>query len=68
MTDTPHMGIYINRPQQDVFDYVLDVERTPEWRPRMSAVAWITEGEPAVGSKIRLQRKRSGTRSSSNSR
>lgn len=54
MADTPHLGISIDRSPQDVFDYVLDIERTPEWRPRMSAASWITEGEPAVGSKIRL--------------
>jgi len=48
------MGIHIDRTPQDVFDFVLDIERTPEWRPRMSEVAWITDGEPGVGSKIQL--------------
>lgn len=49
-----HMGIYIDRSPQDVFDYVMDIGRTPEWRPRMSAVEWITPGPPGVGSVFRV--------------
>ncbi len=60
MADTPHLGIYIDRSPQDVFDYVLDIERTSEWRPRMSAVSWLTEGKPGVGSKILLSAKALG--------
>lgn len=47
-----HMGIYLDRPAQDVFDYVMDIGRTPEWRPRMSGAEWITPGPPGVGSKM----------------
>ena len=57
MAETPHLGIYIDRPPQDVFGYVLDIERTPEWRPRMSEVACLTDGEPGVGSRIQLSAK-----------
>lgn len=54
---TPHIGLYIDRPAQDVWDYVLDLARTPEWRPRMSGAEWITEGDPGVGSKFRVSAK-----------
>lgn len=54
---TPHMGLYIDRPAQDVWDYVLDIERTPEWRPRMSNVEWITDGQTGVGSTFRVSAK-----------
>lgn len=50
----PYMGIYIDRSPDDVFAYVLDIARTPEWRPRMSGVEWITRGEPEVGSRFRV--------------
>ncbi len=49
-----HMGIYIDRAPRDVFAYVMDIGRTPEWRPRMSAVAWMTPGPPSVGSIFRV--------------
>lgn len=54
---TAHMGIFIDRPAQDVFDYVMSLERTPEWRPRMSDARWLTPGEPGVGSRFRVSAK-----------
>ncbi|NND01660.1 MAG: hypothetical protein HKN91_02635 [Acidimicrobiia bacterium] len=54
---TAHMGIYIDRPAQDVFNFVMDLGRTPEWRPRMSGAEWITPGPPGVGSKFRVSAK-----------
>lgn len=51
---TPHLGMYIERSPEEVFAYVLDIGRTPEWRPRMSGAEWITDGEPGVGSKFRV--------------
>ena len=51
---TPHLGIFIDRSPEDVFAYVLDIGRTPEWRPRMSGAEWVTEGEPGVGSVFRV--------------
>lgn len=51
---TAHMGIYIDRTARDVFDYVMDLHSTPEWRPRMSGAEWITPGPPGVGSKFRV--------------
>ena len=57
---TAHIGIYIDRPAQAVFDYVMDIRRTPEWRPRMSGAEWITPGSPGVGSKFRVAAKSLG--------
>ncbi len=57
---TPHLGIYIDRSPADVFTYVLDIGRTPEWRPRMSGAEWITAGEPGVGSRFRVSAKALG--------
>ncbi len=59
---TPHLGIYIARSPRDVFDYVLDIGRTPEWRPRMSGAEWLAPGEPGVGSKFRVSAKALGYR------
>ena len=49
-----HMGIYIDRSPQDVFDYVMDIARTPEWRPRMSSVEWVTPEPHGLGSRFRV--------------
>ncbi len=57
---TPHLGIYIDRPAADVFAYVLDIGRTPEWRPRMSGAEWITTGEPDIGSRFKVSAKALG--------
>lgn len=45
---SPMMGILIHRSVEDVFDYGMELERTPTWRPRMHEVHWLTEGEPAM--------------------
>lgn len=54
MQETPMMGILIRRPVEEVFDYVMDIEQTPVWRPRMSAVRWLTDGEPGLGSRFEV--------------
>lgn len=47
MPEEPMMGIVIHRSVQDVFDYVMDIEKTPLWRPRVSEVHWTTSDQPA---------------------
>ncbi len=42
--------ITINRPVQDVFDYITDPLKSPEWQSAVEKVAWVTEGPPGVGS------------------
>ncbi|MFQ5967862.1 MAG: SRPBCC family protein [Acidimicrobiia bacterium] len=52
--EQPQFGIVIHRPVQDVYDFVMDLPKTPLWRPRMSDVAWVGEGEPGIGSRFRV--------------
>lgn len=60
--DVPMLGIRIERPVGEVFDYVMDIERTPTWRPRMSEVHWIGTSEPDVGSRFEVVVKTLGLR------
>lgn len=55
--EQPQFGILIHRPVQDVWDYVMTIERTPEWRPRMSHLEWLDGGDHQLGSRFRLQAK-----------
>lgn len=45
-------GIFIRRPVEEVFDFVMAIEQTPRWRPRMSEVRWTTKGQPGLGSRF----------------
>ena len=54
MQEVPTMGILIRRPVQEVFDCVMDIEKTTSWRPRMSEVHWITEEDPGLGSRFQV--------------
>lgn len=48
------MGIVIHRPVREVFDFVMDIEKTPMWRPRMSEVRWLTDEGPGLGSRFQV--------------
>jgi len=39
----------INRPLEDVFDYMQDISREHEWQPNLREAEQIPEGEPGVG-------------------
>jgi len=39
----------IERPQQEVFDYIADLENEPEWNPDASNVVRVTPGEVGPG-------------------
>ena len=39
----------IDRPQEDVFDYVADLDHEPEWNPDASNVVRTTPGEIGLG-------------------
>lgn len=54
MTGSPQMSIYIDRSPSDVFAYVLDIERTPQWRPRMSGARWLDQGSGLAGDRFRV--------------
>jgi carbon monoxide dehydrogenase subunit G len=42
--------ITIERPLQEVFDYVSDPANDPEWRMDVEVSEWTSEGPPSVGS------------------
>ena len=54
MRGEPQLGILIDRPVQDVWDYVMDLPGTPRWRPRMSGARWTSDGPPEVGSRFEV--------------
>ena len=39
----------INRPLEEVFDYMQDISREHEWQPNLREARQIPEGEPGVG-------------------
>ena len=46
-------SIIIQRPVDEVFAYMDDIEREPEWQPNLREVAQTPEGQPAVGTEKR---------------
>ncbi len=52
MPEIPMMTVDVRRPIEEVFGFVMDIEQTPRWRPRMSEVRWMTDDTPAVGSRF----------------
>ena len=59
-------SIFINRPQQEVFDFVSNPANDPQWRSGAESAEWTSEGPVGVGSTYRsvdklLGRKIEGT-------
>ncbi len=52
MQGIPMQSILIRRSRQAVFDFVMDLPKTPQWRPRMSEVRWLDDDVRAVGSRF----------------
>jgi carbon monoxide dehydrogenase subunit G len=46
-------SIFINRPQQEVFDYLSNPANDPQWRSGAESAEWTSEGPPGVGSTYR---------------
>ena len=46
--------IFINRPQQEVFDYVSNPANNTEWRSTIESSEWTSEGLAGVGSTLRV--------------
>lgn len=47
--------IVINRPVEDVFDFVADERNEPRYNPRMRLAEQITEGPIGVGTRFRAE-------------
>jgi uncharacterized membrane protein len=43
-------SVFINRPQQEVFDFVTDLSNDPKWQSRIESVERVSEGPIGVGS------------------
>ena len=42
--------IFINRPQQEVFDFVSNLANNPKWQGNFISAEWTSEGPVGVGS------------------
>ena len=49
--------ITINRPVEEVFAYVIDLQNGPEWQSGLLEVRRVTQGSPGVGSQYVSVRK-----------
>ncbi len=49
--------ITINRPVEEVFAYVIDLQNGPEWQSGLLEVRQVTQGSPGVGSQFVSVRK-----------
>jgi hypothetical protein len=43
------VSVFINRSQQDVFDFLSDPVIKHKWMPMLESAAWASSGEPGVG-------------------
>ena len=43
------VSVFINRPQQDVFDFLSNPVNFERWMPLMQSAAWTSSAEPGVG-------------------
>jgi carbon monoxide dehydrogenase subunit G len=43
-------SVFINRSQQDVFDFLSNPAIKHKWMPVLQSAAWTSSGEPGVGS------------------
>jgi len=43
------VSVFINRSQQDVFDFLSNAANFQRWMPLMQSAAWTSSGEPGVG-------------------
>ena len=43
-------SVYINRPPQEVFDYVTNPANNVQWMSGTESAAWTSDGQPGIGS------------------
>ena len=43
------VSVFIDRSQQDVFDFLSNAANFQRWMPMMQSTAWTSSGEPGVG-------------------
>ena len=47
-------SLFINRPQQEVFDYVTNPANSAKWRSGTQSSEWTSDGPPGVGSTLKV--------------
>lgn len=52
-----NLSVIINRPIEEVFAYVSDLEKCPQWQPGLVEVKSLKGGGPGVGSQYASTRK-----------
>ena len=52
--------VFVNRSQQDVFDFMSDPAHLNQWQPTIESAAWTSPGMPGVGSTYKLDVKMFG--------
>lgn len=55
------LSVFINRSQQDVFDFLSDPVNLPKWDSDFESAEWISSDAPGAGSIYRASGKRLGS-------
>jgi carbon monoxide dehydrogenase subunit G len=55
------LSVFINRSQQDVFDFLSNPANISKWDPDFESAEWISSGVPGIGSTYRASGKRLGS-------
>lgn len=55
------LSVLINRPQQDVFDFLSDPVNLPKWDSDFESAEWTSSSAPGIGSTYRASGKRLGS-------
>ena len=55
------LSVFIDRPQQDVFDFLSNPANISKWDADFESAEWISSGIPGIGSTYRASGKRLGS-------
>ena len=55
------VSVFINRSQQDVFDFLSDPANFPKWDSDFESAEWVSSDAPGIGSIYRASGKRLGS-------
>jgi carbon monoxide dehydrogenase subunit G len=56
------LSVFINRPQQDVFDFLSDPANLSKWDSDFSSAEWTSSDVPGIGSTYRASGRRLGSK------
>ncbi len=55
------ISVFVNRSQQDVFDFLSDPVNLPKWDSDFESAEWVSSEAPGIGSIYRASGKRLGS-------